>query len=57
MDFASLTSAPLAIQVHAYAAIAAFALGVVQLARAKGTAGHRALGYTWVGLMLIVAIT
>jgi uncharacterized membrane protein len=55
MNLAPLTSAPLAIQVHAYAAIAAFALGAVQLARVKGTLSHRALGYVWVGLMLIVA--
>ena len=57
MNLAPLTSAPLAIQLHAYAALAAFALGIVQLARVKGTAGHRSLGYTWVGLMLIVAIS
>ena len=29
----------------------------MQLVRVKGTASHRALGYTWVGLMLIVAIS
>jgi uncharacterized membrane protein len=57
MNLAPLTNAPFAIQLHAYAAIAAFALGVVQLARVKGTTQHRALGYTWVALMLIVAVT
>jgi uncharacterized membrane protein len=57
MNFAPLTSAPLAIQLHAYAALAAFLLGIVQLARLKGTASHRAIGYVWVGLMLIVAIS
>jgi uncharacterized membrane protein len=57
MNLAPLTSAPLPIQIHAYAALAAFALGLVQLARTKGTGGHRALGYTWVGLMLIVAVS
>jgi uncharacterized membrane protein len=57
MNLAPLTTAPLSTQVHAYAALAAFALGVVQLARKKGTGGHRALGYTWLGLMLIVAAT
>jgi uncharacterized membrane protein len=56
MNLAPLTNAPLAIQLHAYAALAAFVLGVVQLARVKGTTGHRTLGYTWVGLMLTVAI-
>jgi uncharacterized membrane protein len=57
MNLAPLTNAPFAIQLHAYAALAAFALGVVQLARVKGTSQHRALGYTWVGLMLIIAIS
>jgi uncharacterized membrane protein len=55
MSFAPLTNAPLAIQLHAYAALAAFALGIVQLARIKGTPSHRAVGYVWVVLMLIVA--
>jgi uncharacterized membrane protein len=57
MNLAPLTSASLAVQMHAYAALAAFVLGVVQLARAKGTTSHRALGYVWVALMLIVAIS
>jgi uncharacterized membrane protein len=57
MNLAPLTSAPLSVQLHAYAALAAFALGTVQLARVKGTASHRVLGYTWVGLMLIVALS
>jgi uncharacterized membrane protein len=41
--------------VHAFAAMAAFVLGVVQLASPKGTLPHRTLGYIWVGLMLVVA--
>jgi uncharacterized membrane protein len=57
MDLTPLTRAPFAIQIHAYAALAAFALGAVQLARVKGTPQHRALGYVWVGLMLTVAIS
>lgn len=57
MNLAPLLEAPFAIQLHAYAALSAFALGVVQLSRVKGTSQHRALGYTWVGLMLIVAIS
>jgi uncharacterized membrane protein len=57
MNLAPLTDGPLAIQVHAYAALAAFVLGVVQLVRVKGTASHRALGYIWVGLMLVVALS
>jgi uncharacterized membrane protein len=57
MTLNPLINASFAVQLHAYAALAAFALGAVQLARVKGTAQHRALGYTWVGLMLIVAIS
>ncbi len=57
MNLAPLTNAPFAIQLHAYAALAAFALGAIQLARVKGTSQHRALGYTWVALMLIVAVS
>jgi uncharacterized membrane protein len=57
MNLAPLTSASLPIQLHAFAAMAAFGLGVVQLAAPKGTIPHRTLGYTWVGLMLVVAIS
>ena len=57
MTLNPLTNAPFIIQLHAYAALAAFALGAVQLAGVKGTARHRALGYTWVALMLVVAIS
>jgi uncharacterized membrane protein len=57
MTLNPLINASFAVQLHAYAALAAFALGAVQLARVKGTAQHRALGYTWVALMLVVAIS
>lgn len=57
MNLAPLTNAPFAIQLHAYAAMAAFALGTVQLARVKATTQHRVLGYTWVALMLVIAIS
>jgi len=57
MTLAPLINAPVPIQIHAYAAIAAFALGIVQLAAPKGTIPHRALGYLWLSLMLIVAVS
>jgi len=57
MDLAPLTHAPLAIQLHAYAALAALALGAVQLAGIKGTTRHRVLGFTWAALMLVVALS
>ena len=57
MNLAPLTNAPVPIQLHAYAALAAFALGIVQLAAPKGTIPHRALGYLWLSLMLGVAVS
>jgi len=55
MTLAPLLAAPPAIQIHAFAAIAAFILGVMQLARPKGGSLHRALGYAWVVAMVLVA--
>ena len=55
MTLAPLLSASPVIQVHAFAAMAAFALGVVQLAAPKGTLPHRTIGWIWVGLMVTVA--
>lgn len=46
-----------AIQLHAFAAMAAFALGVVQFMAPKGTFPHRTLGWIWVGLMAVVGVT
>jgi uncharacterized membrane protein len=57
MSLQPLLDAAPAVQVHAFAAIAAFALGLVQLSAPKGTLPHRAVGYFWVTLMAIVAVT
>jgi uncharacterized membrane protein len=57
MTLAPLLAAPIAIQIHAFAAIAAFVLGAVQLAAPKGTVPHRLLGWSWAALMLVVAIS
>src|SRR6201989_3278455 len=57
MTLAPLLDAAPAIPLHAFAAMAAFALGVVQLAAPKGTLPHRTLGWIWVLLMLGVAIS
>ena len=51
-----LQSAPV-MQLHAFAAMAAFALGVVQLSARKGTIPHRILGWTWVALMTVIAVS
>jgi len=55
MFLAPLLDAAPAIPVHAFAAMAAFALGVVQFAAPKGTLPHRTVGWIWVALMTTVA--
>jgi uncharacterized membrane protein len=55
MSLAPLLDAAPAIPLHAFAAMAAFILGVVQLAAPKGTLPHRTLGWIWVLLMAFVA--
>ena len=57
MSFAPLWNANLTIQIHAVAAMAAFAVGIVQFSAAKGTLPHRAIGWLWVSLMLVVSIS
>ena len=57
MSFAPLLEAPAAIQLHAFAAMAAFALGIVQFSAPKGTIPHRTIGWIWVVLMLAVSIS
>ena len=55
MSLAPLLNAPAVIQIHAFAAMAAFALGIVQFSAPKGTLPHRTLGWIWVGIMTMVA--
>jgi uncharacterized membrane protein len=57
MNLAPLLNALPPIPLHAIAAMAAFVLGVVQLAAPKGTLPHRTLGWIWVLLMAAVAIS
>ena len=55
MSLAPFLDAAPAIPLHAFAAMTAFVLGVVQLAAPKGTLPHRTVGWIWVGLMTAVA--
>jgi uncharacterized membrane protein len=55
MSLEPLLDAAPAIPLHAFAAMAAFALGVVQFAAPKGTVPHRTIGWIWVALMVLVA--
>ena len=57
MTLAPLLSASPAIQFHAFAAMTAFGLGVVQLAAPKGTLPHRTIGWIWVALMAVIALS
>src|ERR1700720_3426009 len=57
MSLAPLLDAAPAIPLHAFAAMGAFVLGLVQFAAPKGTLPHRTIGWIWVGLMAAVAIS
>jgi uncharacterized membrane protein len=57
MSFAPLLDAAPAIPLHAFAAMAAFGLGLVQFAAPKGTLPHRTVGWIWVLLMVAVAVS
>ena len=57
MSFAPLLDAAPAIPLHAFAAMSAFVLGLVQFAAPKGTLPHRTLGWIWVLLMASVAVS
>jgi uncharacterized membrane protein len=57
MNLGPLLDAAPAIPLHAFAAMTAFALGLVQFAAPKGTLPHRAIGWTWVLLMMAVAVS
>lgn len=55
MSLDPLLGAASPIPLHAFAAIAAFVLGIAQFALPKGTLPHRTRGWIWVGLMAAVA--
>ena len=57
MNLVPLLDAAPAIPVHAFAAMGAFALGIVQFTAPKGTLPHRTIGWTWVLLMVLVAVS
>ncbi|MDP3418087.1 DUF2306 domain-containing protein [Falsiroseomonas sp.] len=57
MSLTPLLAASATIQLHAFAALAALGLGLVQVLAPKGTLPHRTLGWAWVGLMAVVALS
>jgi uncharacterized membrane protein len=54
ITLAPLLNAPPAIQIHAFAAIGAIVLGIIQIAAPKGTLLHRTLGWCFVTLMMVL---
>jgi uncharacterized membrane protein len=57
MSLTPLLNASIVIQLHAFAAMAAFVLGLLQFVAPKGTLPHRTVGWIWVGLMLVIAVS
>lgn len=57
MNLEILFSAPLAVQLHVYAAMLAFIVGAIVLWRGKGTRQHKRWGKVWVVLMVLTALT
>jgi uncharacterized membrane protein len=57
MSLTPLLDAAPAIRLHAFAAMTAFALGIVQLSAPKGTLPHRTIGWIWVTLMAMVSLS
>jgi uncharacterized membrane protein len=57
MSLTPLLDAAPAIPMHAFAAMAAFVLGLVQFAAPKGTLPHKTVGWIWVALMALVAVS
>ena len=57
MNLTPLLDAGPVTKIHAVAALSVFALGAVQFAAPKGTIPHRAIGWTWVGLMAVMLMS
>lgn len=57
MNIDPFLNAGFVVQVHMITAIVALIIGGVVFFRSKGTSKHKALGKTWVMLMVIVALT
>lgn len=56
-NIAPLLATPASVQLHVAAAMLALVVGVVIFLLPKGTGLHRALGWTWVSSMIVVAAT
>ena len=57
MSLEPLLSAPWVIQVHAFGAMTAFVLGLIQFAAPKGTLPHKTIGALWIILLSAIAVS
>jgi uncharacterized membrane protein len=57
MTLEPLIEASVLVQIHVATATAAVVLGAVQFVAPKGLLPHRAIGWTWVGLMVVMVIS
>lgn len=57
MTLAPLINAPLAIQIHATAALSLIPLTALQFWRPKRGPSHRTIGWVWVVLMAVTAVS
>jgi uncharacterized membrane protein len=57
MNTAPLFASSLAIQIHVAAACGAFLVGLSQFIGKKGRTTHRVLGWSWVSLMMVTALS
>lgn len=57
MSWQPLLEAPFVVQAHAFSAMAAFVLGIIQFAAPKGTLPHKTIGVVWIVLMSIIVVS
>ncbi|MEZ5896672.1 MAG: hypothetical protein R3C51_09740 [Parvularculaceae bacterium] len=57
MSWTPLLEAPVIIQIHAFGAMAAVVLGVVQIIAPKGALPHKAIGVVWIAIMAVIAVS
>jgi uncharacterized membrane protein len=55
-NLALIAAAPLIVQLHLATVLVGFAIGAVQMLGAKGTAMHRAMGWTFVAFLTFTAL-
>jgi uncharacterized membrane protein len=57
MSLVPLLNAPPLVQVHAFAGMAAVALGAIQFIAPKGVLPHRTIGWTWIALVGVMIVS